>query len=227
MTTRWRWAAGQAAEAARRWGRQVGLLPYRPEHRTAAEWTAAYEAGSLAYYGDVPELGRYGAILGYLAWFSASRPGGPVSILDGGCGTGLLRRRLEGWSLSRYVGIDVSEPAVATATAAGHARSQFLVAELGDVAALGLGRFDVVVLNEVLYYLADPVPVLAGLGAVVEPDGLVVVSMWRHPGDRALWRTVDRALRLVDRVEVRNRANPVNRRGWMVAAYRVPVTPAP
>jgi hypothetical protein len=44
--------------------------------------------------------------------------------------------------------------------------------------------------------------------------------VWRHRGDTALWREVADVLELVDRVRVRNEANPVNRRGWIVACCR-------
>jgi SAM-dependent methyltransferase len=137
------------------------------------------------------------------------------AILDVGCGTGLLRERLGDSAFSSYVGVDISETAVARASAAGHPRSRFVV---GDAATLDLGRFDVVVLNEVLYYAPDAGVLLRRVAGALEPNGLLVTSMWRHPGDRALWRVVDGVLPRVDRVEVRNRGNRVNPRGWWIAA---------
>jgi SAM-dependent methyltransferase len=97
------------------------------------------------------------------------------------------------------------------------ARSRFVV---GDVAALDLGRFDVVVLKEMLYYVEDVDHFLGCLGDLLEPSGLLLVSMWRHPGDRTLWRTVDERFPLVDRVEARNRGNEINPRGWIVSCSR-------
>jgi hypothetical protein len=78
-----------------------------------------------------------------------------------------------------------------------------------------------------LYYVADSSAFLARMRAVVQPDGLLVVSMWRHPGDRALWSKVDREFPLLDRVEVRNRQNLVNPKGWLIASYRAGATGAP
>jgi len=72
----------------------------------------------------------------------------------------------------------------------------------------------------VLYYVADTTAFLDGIRSVLHPDGVLLVSMWRHPGDRALWRRVDDALPILDRVAVRNPANPVNPKGWVVALYQ-------
>ena len=138
-------------------------------------------------------------------------------MLDVGCGTGLLRARLEGADVGEYVGVDLSATAVEAAERRRLPRSVFLA---GDVATLDLGRFDVIVLNEMLYYVEDVEDFLARLGQLLEPSGLLLVSMWRHPGDRALWRTVDECFPLVDRVEARNRANELNPRGWIVSCHR-------
>ena len=215
--------ARRALDRAAAAGRRLGLLAYRPEQRSVQEWTSAYEAGRLDYYGQLDELGRYSVIVGYVGWLAAARPAGPV-VLDVGCGTGLLRERLDDVSFSEYVGVDLSGAAVTAARARGHDRSRFVV---GDVGVLDGGRFDVVVLNEVLYYSPDPRAFLERLSSLLAPDGLLLVSMWRHPGDRALWRAVDGAFRLVDRVEVRNRGNRVNPRGWRVACYRLPAPAGP
>jgi predicted TPR repeat methyltransferase len=91
---------------------------------------------------------------------------------------------------------------------------------VGYAAALDLGRFDVVVLNEMLYYIEDLDAFFDRLGELLDPSGLLLVSMWRHPGDRSLWRAVDERFPLVDRVEARNRANEVNPRGWIVSCHR-------
>lgn len=213
----------RAARRAAALGRRLGVLPYRPERRSADEWTSAYEAGHLGYYGALDELARYSVLVGYVGWFAAGR-GDPPTVLDVGCGTGLLRERLEGVPLAGYVGVDLSRAAVAAAEGRGFARSRFVV---GDAATLDLGRSDVVVLNEVLYYAPDPAAFLRRVRDLVAPDGLVLVSMWRHPGDRSLWRTVDRLLPILDRVEVRDPANAVNPRGWWVAACRPGPEPDP
>jgi 2-polyprenyl-3-methyl-5-hydroxy-6-metoxy-1,4-benzoquinol methylase len=142
-------------------------------------------------------------------------------VLDVGCGTGLLRTRL-GTAVGEYVGIDLSATAVEAARRHASPGTQFVVGEVGSV---DLGSFDVVVLNEMLYYVEDLGPFFDRLAALLEPSGLLMVSMWRHPGDRTLAAALDARFPLVDRVEARNRANQLNPRGWLVSCHRRPPVP--
>lgn len=189
------------------------MLPYAPERWTTEAWTTAYAAGQLDYYGELDELARYSVLVGYAGWAARLRRN-PPRVLDVGCGTGLLRRLLDGMVWGEYVGVDLSETAIETARTGPTDRSQFIV---GDVMTLDLGRFDIIVVNEVLYYAADPLAFLDNLRATLGPGGVLLVSMWRHAGDRHLWKLVHDVLPIVDRVEVRNRANVINGRGWVVA----------
>ncbi len=210
--------ARQGARAAASFGRRVGALPHQPERWSTDQWTDAYGSGQLEYYGTLDELARYSLLVGYVGFFFPPAPERtPPRILDVGCGTGLLRARLEAAGVGDYLGVDLSPTAVQAAERRRLPRSRFVV---GDVAALDLGRFDVVVLNEMLYYVEDVDGFLERLGDLLEPSGLLLVSMWRHPGDRSLWRTVDERFPLVDRVEARNRGNELNPRGWLVSCHR-------
>ena len=221
MRTRLRKRARRAAQQVAVAGRRLGILRYQPERWTTERWDTAYGAGGLGYYAGLDELARYSVIVGYVAWSASARPAKAPTILDVGCGIGLLRDRLGDVAFSDYVGVDLSAHAIGVAVSRGYARARFLV---GDVSMLDVGRFDVVVLNEVLYYAPEPAAFLEQIRAVLQPDGLLLLSMWRHPGDRSLWREVDKAFSVVDRVEVRNRANRVNPKGWRVALYRASPT---
>ena len=210
--------ARKGARVAADVGRRIGVLPHQPERWSSDEWTDAYGSGRLEYYGTLDELARYSLLVGYVGFFFPPGPDRSAPrVLDVGCGTGLLRARLDGTGVGDYVGVDLSPTAVEAAERRRLPRSRFVV---GDAAALDLGRFDVVVLNEMLYYVDDVDGFFERLCDLLEPSGLLLVSMWRHAGDRSLWRSVDERFPLVDRVEARNRANEVNPRGWLVSCHR-------
>ncbi|MQS10138.1 methyltransferase domain-containing protein, partial [Streptomyces sp. IF17] len=118
---------------------------------------------------------------------------GPRTVLEAGCGTGLLAHRLHG-SLEGYVGTDVADTAVERLSAAGLPRTGFVRAAAHEVdsptvrratdAVLGPGvRPDCVVLNSVtqcfpnLDYLAA---VVRGALDVVADGGTVILGDIRH-----------------------------------------------
>jgi 2-polyprenyl-3-methyl-5-hydroxy-6-metoxy-1,4-benzoquinol methylase len=126
------------------------------------------------------------------------RPGG--SLLDVGCGQGVLQRRLRALGYARYLGIDGSQEAIARAQTERDARTEFRCADAESFTPQD--RFDVIVYNEVLYYLKDPVDVVRRLARALNPDGIVIVSMLRWTSSRRIWRSLERTVRIEDGVTV-------------------------
>lgn len=205
--------ARSAAYPLGQFARRARLLPYRTERWSVEEWQSAYRTGRLDYFESLPELARYSVLAGYLVTFGAGR-----AILDIGCGRGILRERLRDLEFRTYTGIDLSGEAIRAASVLTDARTSFFC---GDVGEIDLPAADIAVLSEVLYYARDPSAMLDAIDGAVAPGGLILTSMWRHPGDQALWRLLDRRYGLVDVTDVRNRANTLARRGWRVACHRL------
>jgi 2-polyprenyl-6-hydroxyphenyl methylase/3-demethylubiquinone-9 3-methyltransferase len=187
----------------------AGVIPYVPLDRaTVADWDREYAGGELDAYGDLPELARYSLLAGYLQHLG---PG--LTILDVGCGIGLLRERIDGLPFAHYVGIDPSAEAIARAERLADGRTTFLrtVLPLPEHE-----RFHVVICNEVLYVVPDPEQMIHELHDAVLPGGHLLLSIWAHPGDRALYGLLERRFQLVDSVLARNAAR---RRGNRVSIY--------
>lgn len=193
-------------------GVRAGVLPYRRRWvLDAADWDREYERGVLDYYGDLRELARYSVLIGYLR-----ARGGAPSVLDVGCGVGLLRERLPADAVGRFVGTDPSEVAIARAREA-HPGDEFAVTDMPDVA---LGPFDVVVCNEMLYYAEDLDALLARLHDLLVPGGWLLSSIVRHPGDMTLHRALDQRFSQRDAVVVQSRTGPGN--AWRLACHERP-----
>ena len=195
-------------------GRAVaaGLMRYNearsaPEHST---WTDEYESGYWEYLGGVEQLGQYSMLVGYLEFF------GCKSILDVGCGHGVMRSRLDRVAFERYIGIDPVAAAIAIAQRIADARTEFLV---GDVFLAQLVSCDAVVCCEVLYYVPELEAALDRIRELINPGGYLLTSHLRHPADAGLYRLLDERFDLVSAYDLSNSSARGMRRR-RVAAYR-------
>ena len=162
----------------------------------AETWEAQYRSGQWSFLQELDQMTRYSVIAGYVQ--TLKRDG---SLLDVGCGEGLLLERLCGSAYSKFVGIDISQTAIARAQAKHYPRSFFTCADArGFVAA---ERFDAIIFNEVLYYFPDPLEVSRKYCRWLKPDGLLITSLYgRSDRARAIARLMKKAYRSMDEVEI-------------------------
>lgn len=104
-------------------------------------------------------------------------------VIDAGCGTGLLTRRLalDRSAGGRALGIDVS-PAMLEIAEATRPPGAPIVFSRGLVEDLGLPirSADVVVLGQVLAYTADPEAVILEARRVLKPGGRIAISAYQR-----------------------------------------------
>lgn len=111
-------------------------------------------------------------------WPGSARSVRPLSgrrALDVGCGAGLLCEPLARLGAD-MTGVDAAAENIAVASA--HAAGGGLAIDYrcGDLAALELGRFDLVTSMEVIEHVADKQAFVNALAGVLAPGGLMVLS---------------------------------------------------
>jgi 2-polyprenyl-3-methyl-5-hydroxy-6-metoxy-1,4-benzoquinol methylase len=123
------------------------------------------------------------------------RDAGSIRILDVGCGNGsmlalpLAERRFQ------VTGIDIDTRSIehAVQLAKKLPNATFLS---GDVAELEAGRFEVVILAEVLEHMMEPQPLLANSAKHLSEDGVVIVTVPNGYGEFEIDSKLFRLLRL-------------------------------
>jgi 2-polyprenyl-3-methyl-5-hydroxy-6-metoxy-1,4-benzoquinol methylase len=204
-----------AVPRARRWlarrlrRRRRGGIAADP----ARKWEDEYRSGKWGWLRDLSELGRYGVIAAYVRRL---KPGGVV--LDVGCGEGVLQEHLAG-AYSAYTGIDFSADAIRRASARQDARTRFVVADATKFSARE--RFDVVIMNECLYLFDDPVAVARGYESMLNPGGLMIVSMYGEAKPRRIWRALAGRYLALDEQHV---VHPTGKT-WVVKVFATPPAP--
>jgi 2-polyprenyl-3-methyl-5-hydroxy-6-metoxy-1,4-benzoquinol methylase len=190
---------------AERGRRSDGLL------QSAQTWEAQYAAGRWDYLGELSELARFSVLAGYICHL---KPGG--AVLDTGCGQGVLLRRLPASSYSRYVGIDISGSAISVAQEHANERSTFLAADCEAYSPAE--QFDVLVFNEVLCCLRDPLGTVERYARSLNPGGLLLVSLCTAArGSDTILSRLKRAYATVDEVRVVHSGRNVS---WVCTALR-------
>ena len=186
--------------------RSDGLL------QSAQTWDAQYAAGRWDFLAQLSELSRFSVLAGYI-WHL--KPGG--AVLDVGCGQGVLLRSLPQAAYSRYVGLDLSDSAISVAQEQQPERSNFFAADCGDYSPTE--QFDVIVFNEVLCCLRDPLRTVERYTRSLNPGGLLLVSMCTaaRGSTTILWR-LKRAYATVDEVRIVHSGRKV---AWVCTALRL------
>ncbi|MBK6914257.1 MAG: class I SAM-dependent methyltransferase [Ignavibacteriales bacterium] len=104
---------------------KVYCLPYKPLSRSRQTWEQEFKDNKWDYLSDINQLSRYSIIIGYFNfWFEGG------SILDLGCGQGLLLNRLNGINYELYVGVDLSEEAMKIAANIATNKAKFVCSKL-------------------------------------------------------------------------------------------------
>jgi 2-polyprenyl-3-methyl-5-hydroxy-6-metoxy-1,4-benzoquinol methylase len=132
-------------------------------------------------------------------------------VLDIGCSQGILQ---EGLTYGRYLGVDNCEQSVLLARPKCDRSTQFVCANGSDFVADQPPN--VVVMNEVIYYLPDPIAAVEHHARRLARGGVVIVSIYaRNWSSRRLLRVLGARLELVESNLIRS-----GHLAWIVAVYR-------
>lgn len=162
--------AGRLANKIASWEKLQGRgdIPISQE-----AWEAQYVGAQWSYLDQLEELSRYSVVAGYVQCFSR---GG--SILDVGCGEGILVQRLNVAACKSYVGIDISQTAIDKAAKKANRQIFFLQADAQEF--VSGESFDAIIFNEVLYYMDQPLDVVQRYEAWLKPGGVFISSLFEN-----------------------------------------------
>jgi 2-polyprenyl-3-methyl-5-hydroxy-6-metoxy-1,4-benzoquinol methylase len=178
------------------------MMPFIP---LPAEWyrrvlvadsEKRYSDGRWAYMNEAAESHRYSIIAGCCEYYVP----GNRTVLDVGCGEGILQRRLR---YTSYVGVDMNLQAITLARSKESENTRFVLAGAEDFQPDG--AYDVIVFNESLYYIPNPMTVFNKYRAFLNQAGVIVVCMFQTNLARRLWKELQRSeMRELTAVKISN-----------------------
>ena len=155
---------------------KLSLLDQFHIWRRKIRWNRQYKQGRWEYLKNNVEAPRYAKILESIKQDATAQP----SVLDLGCGEGVLRLRLENETIGYFLGVDFSKVSIKTATKYNFKNSDFQVADLHYYKPPQ--EFDVIVFNEAFYYINDNVraKVLNRILGKLKHGGILINSIYKE-----------------------------------------------
>ena len=162
-------------------------------------WEKEFSNGKWDYLDSTPAERSRSAIIGmYCKLYS---PNG--NILDVGCGLGTLADFLEPIQIRKYLGLDISEEAIA------RGNRKNLNFQIIDFQSFKKNKqYDVIIFNEVLYYMDEERSIDKALD-LISIGGKIIVSMFNFSNniDKQIWLLCNKKLQLIDSITVVGKVN--------------------
>jgi 2-polyprenyl-3-methyl-5-hydroxy-6-metoxy-1,4-benzoquinol methylase len=168
-----------------------------------ASWENAYRQGDWDSLSSDAEYAHNLVVGGFIR-----RRATPYSLLDVGCGSGVILRYLDLTQVTQYTGVDLTQAALDRVEPK-RPQDRHICSSLEEFNPAE--KWDVILFNEVLYYTHDPVAQLRRFEPCLNPGGVFVVSMHKKANPLAYNNRCIRRVRnhfnrahysMVDAVEV-------------------------
>jgi predicted TPR repeat methyltransferase len=170
------------------------VIGFRPAPVAADVWNREYRDGRWDYLGGMGDLGGLVSVLGYAQFLN------PESILDVGCGAGLLAKKLKVLPYKSYLGVDLSTEAIAQAGMQADDRTAFAVADAEGFHSDR--RFDLIIFSQILNYIANPEELVARYAMALNPKGRIIVSLYESGRTRSAWTLLEKTMIVEDAMTV-------------------------
>ena len=182
--------------------------------RRKRRWDKQYKSGQWDNLKSEKEAGRYFKIIDHIKKYGSSYP----SILDIGCGDGVLNERMDSLEYSYFLGLDFSKVSIEQAKSKNFVNADFISE---DVVAFRPARsFDVIVLNEAFYYIheSEKSNVLNRMLDHLNEGGILITSIYRE--GTGCWEYFKENLKLKE-LEFNTVTTNEELQYWKIGVYQI------
>ena len=161
------------------------------------KWDAQWRAGQWSYMDKVAVERSKIAVMGVMGQLYSNATG---SVLDVGCGEGSLADFLTSEQQAQYVGVDLSKEAVLSGRRK-RPKLRFVHSAAHHFKPRREGmRFDLIVFADMLYYV-EYEKVMNQFDAYLNPNGIVIISIFHHSEELMYKNIFDAAGKIFDKVD--------------------------
>lgn len=182
--------------------------------RRKIRWNKQYKKGRWENLKNELEALRYQKIIDFIKKYAIKSP----SILDLGCGDGVLTLRMQAEDYSFFKGIDFSSVSIEKAKAYFFPNSSF---EAYDILYYTPDqKYDCIIFNEAFYYIPDKekTRVLNHILSFLQKDGVLITSIFREGTGCWEYFTDDKKLKQLDFTRVNTTKETTY---WKIGVYQL------
>jgi 2-polyprenyl-3-methyl-5-hydroxy-6-metoxy-1,4-benzoquinol methylase len=176
-------------------GQKIEDLSLRQD---AKEWDQEYLEGHWEVLKEPSEYERFNVIIGIIEKYRSS-----PSILEIGCGEGILQSRLQKSAYSEYLGIDVSEVAIKYAEHLCDAKTNYIIADMECFEADK--KYDLVIFNESVYYAVNPINLMSKYGKFLKSGGIMIVSIYNLSFNKVTRKLINKTYKPIQEIITSNK----------------------
>lgn len=191
----------------------MNLLDKFHNWRRMHRWNRQYRKGRWNNLRSDKEVSRYQKIIDCITEFGVKTP----SILDIGCGEGVLTERMDPKDYSYFMGLDFSSESIKLAIKKNLPKTEFIAADA--VKFRPQQKFDVIIFNEAFYYIheSEKQNVLTRMMENLTPKGILIISIFREGVGCWKYFKEDRRLHELNFTVV---TTAEERRYWKIGVYK-------
>ncbi|MBT0608495.1 class I SAM-dependent methyltransferase [Aequorivita echinoideorum] len=181
--------------------------------RRKRRWNKQYKTGRWDSLKSEIESKRYYQIIDFMKKYAVENP----RILDLGCGDGVLNKRMDKFNFENFVGVDYSDVSIKKAKAENFPKSEFLVSDIVKYQPEQI--FDVVVFNEVFYYIHENEKrnVLNRICKNLSDKAIIIVSIYRE--GLGVWEYFKENPKLKE-IDFKRVTTEIEKTYWKIAVYK-------
>lgn len=185
--------------------------------RTKDEWDCEYKVGKWEYLSSNDESSRYILIRNICKTYVEKG-----FLLDLGCGEGLILDYMTNKDYLFYCGVDISNVAINCAKKRKISKSKIIFFNTKIENFYTPIKFDVIIFNEILYYLKNPSRVLNRYLKFLKKDGIIIISIYQPPKNHCgfdIVKRIDEELKAFPKAKIFTKAKLNNLSGsktWLV-----------
>ncbi len=191
----------------------MNLLDKFHNWRRKMRWDKQYKQGRWDNLQSKKEAVRYETIIDFTIKFGSKNP----SILDIGCGDGVLTERMKDVNYSSFLGLDFSKESIKKAKQKNLKNAQFQTADA--VTFQPKENFDIIIFNEAFYYIHDTekANVLTRMMKNLNDKGIIIVSIYRE--GHGCWEYF-KENKLLKELDFTTITTDEELRYWKIGAYK-------